>query len=68
MTVGFVLGMIIVGFAIIFAVMILAIVYDHMVYGSSEWQKGVKKCTDIWQNTHNETLYYDCMVPLEHTE
>ena len=34
-------------------------------YGSSEWGKDLKKCTDIWQSTHNETLYYDCMNPLE---
>ncbi len=37
----------------------------HYVFGTSEWGKDLKKCTDIWQNTHNETLYYDCMNPLE---
>ena len=35
------------------------------ILGSSEWGKDLKKCTDIWQSTHNETLYYDCMNPLE---
>jgi len=45
-----------------------AIYYFDKVYSSSEWGKDLKKCTDIWQSTHNETQYYDCMIPLEHTE
>ena len=48
-----------------------AVYYFDKVYGSSnnnEWAEGVKICTDIWQSTHNETLYYDCMIPLEHNE
>ena len=46
-----------------------AVYYFDKVYGSSsEWLAGVEICTDIWQNTHNETLYYDCMNPLDNIE
>ena len=35
------------------------------VYASSGWLSGVDLCTDIWQQTQNETLYYDCIHPLD---
>lgn len=44
---------------------IILIILTTPTYGSSEWLAGVEICTDIWQSTHNETLYYDCMNPLE---
>lgn len=37
-----------------------------VVFGSaSEWQVGQEICTDIWQQTHNETLYYSCFIPFD---
>jgi hypothetical protein len=56
---------------IVIAIIIIAwtaLYYFDKVYSSSEWLAGVEICTDIWQSTHNETLYYDCMNPLDHIE
>ena len=67
MSAAFVLGIVIVIFAIVIGMVILMWAFKE-VFGSSEWLAGVEICTDIWQNTHNESQYYDCMNPLEHTE
>jgi hypothetical protein len=39
--------------------------FDKVYSSSSEWLAGVEICTDIWQNTYNETQYYACMNPLD---
>jgi hypothetical protein len=54
--------------SIIAAVTICSVVLMYtykQVFGSSEWLSGVHICVDIWQQTHNETLYYECLNPLD---
>ncbi len=34
-------------------------------YGSSAWLEEQRECTDIWQETHNESLYYACWAILD---
>jgi hypothetical protein len=64
MSAAFVLGIVIVIFAIVIGMVILMWAFKE-VFGSSEWLAGVEICTDIWQNTYNETQYYVCMNPLD---
>lgn len=34
-------------------------------YGSSAWLEEQRECTDIWQETHDEDLYYECWAILD---
>lgn len=34
-------------------------------YGSSAWLEEQRECTDIWQETHDESLYYTCWAILD---
>ncbi len=38
---------------------------QQTAYGSSAWLDEQRECTDIWQETHNETLYYQCWAVLD---
>lgn len=63
-----VLGIILLIFTVTGCAVVLICTWNYAFGTTSEWQAGVEICTDIWQNTHNESQYYDCMNPLEHTE
>lgn len=45
-------------------IILLLLLLLPMAYGST-WEDDVKVCTDIWQETRNDTLYYRCWTPME---
>lgn len=55
-----------IGLLITVCAIALILTWDY-AFGSSVWKESMEICTDIWQQTLNETLYYQCVIPLERT-